>query len=415
MNACKAKVTGLCLASVLAFDVQGYSLSSSSWPQGQAEIRINLAASNPTGVNPPNIVAGGPSTVALQAAYIDAMNIWNASSTFFYIADTGSGWADPCVVPSGTGVNGVKFDTSQCGSAFGATTLAVQQNWFSGPALIQTGTVFNNNKSWDIYSGPYTGVAEFKRVAVHELGHGLGLQHEDVVPAIMNTLVGDLEAPQADDLAGVAQFYDVDADGIGLAFDNCPDAANPSQSDIDNDALGDDCDNDIDNDGVWNSSGNDIVNDPSPSSGSFYSFGPMSTNSAFSYAAQSFIAGISGDLESVTLPVYCPSGTITVSIRNASGSPSSGSPLASQVFNSASGLPSTYAGGVTFDFSSPAPLVAGNQYAVVLIASYDCRWFISSTSYAGGSAYLSTNNISWSSLGVDVGFSTFMLPSPTDN
>ena len=47
--------------------------------------------------------------------------------------------------------------------------------------------------------------------------------------------------------------FDSDSDGINNEADNCPDDANPNQEDIDNDTMGDACDDDIDNDLVDNS------------------------------------------------------------------------------------------------------------------------------------------------------------------
>ena len=47
-------------------------------------------------------------------------------------------------------------------------------------------------------------------LAMHELGHCLGLQHEDAVPSIMRTLIHRQEvqhAPSPDDQAGIAFLY----------------------------------------------------------------------------------------------------------------------------------------------------------------------------------------------------------------
>jgi len=87
---------------------------------------------------------------------------------------------------------------------------------------LETDIVFNSNKSWGIYSGALiNNVTDFQRVAVHELGHAIGLNHESNQISIMNPTISSIEKPQADDLNAVSQIYGVpkkyihDFDGDG--------------------------------------------------------------------------------------------------------------------------------------------------------------------------------------------------------
>ena len=83
--------------------------------------------------------------------------------------------------------------------------------------LTQAGVLFNTKYTWAVYDDPWeTGSfvdkADFQRVALHELGHCLGLDHEDDVPAIMGTAVSTgttIIDPQPDDINGVKAIYGV--------------------------------------------------------------------------------------------------------------------------------------------------------------------------------------------------------------
>jgi hypothetical protein len=83
-----------------------------------------------------------------------------------------------------------------------------------------------------------------------------------------NALVSDpadiYAGMSSDELAQLANFrgLDGDRDGVADAQDNCPDAANADQADLDGDGQGDACDNDIDGDGLSNSTENEIGTDP---------------------------------------------------------------------------------------------------------------------------------------------------------
>lgn len=62
--------------------------------------------------------------------------------------------------------------------------------------------------------------------------------------------------PPSDSTDAAQADSDIDGDGIQNSRDNCPNIANPTQTDLDGDGIGDLCDADIDRDGVPNASDN---------------------------------------------------------------------------------------------------------------------------------------------------------------
>jgi hypothetical protein len=113
--------------------------------------------------------------------------------------------------------NGVEFAEQMCfGEPFDPGVLAVCQYFLDEEGhFLQTGIIFNN-KDWDwaVYDGPIREwEIDFRRVALHELGHFLGLGHEDSMPSIMSTFVGDVVSLQPDDIEGANSIYGEGAGG----------------------------------------------------------------------------------------------------------------------------------------------------------------------------------------------------------
>ena len=202
------RCTACALLALVLRPVDAYVLWDSKWPQAQATFHVDIPG------------AGG----LWDTAFENAMAEWSSSGfSYLIVRDT---YSNPCSISDDR--NGVSFSYDNCGSAFGAMTLAITHSLSIGDETVETDIVFNSNESWNVYAGPidyFSQIYDFRRVAVHELGHALGLDHEDDIPAIMSSHTGDVEVPQADDIAGVQALYglgDRHGDSIATATTIAP-------------------------------------------------------------------------------------------------------------------------------------------------------------------------------------------------
>jgi hypothetical protein len=179
----------------------GYVLEGQSWTLDRTvQMQLSLGG--------PKVLSDGFTSFNQSAE--DALNIWNQYLIHLQFAPV----LASLVIPDGNDDEMSAFFASTVfGDKFGSKALAVTVLSFRGDVLEQTDTVFNSASTWDSYRGALRPAAiDFHRVAIHEFGHTLGLDHPDehgqTVVAIMNSTISDLDTVQPDDIAGVKSLYD---------------------------------------------------------------------------------------------------------------------------------------------------------------------------------------------------------------
>ena len=190
-------------ALVVATKVHGFAVVGTSWPSGDITMHLQLGA-------PASALSDGATNWDDVAE--SALQEWNSQmgrSRFAALKNSGAAKAQ------GNRINNVFFSPNVYGEAFGSGVLAVTVSYRTTRNTTESDVVFNGNRTWDSWRGGLRAgsITEFRRVALHEFGHVLGLDHPDqgtppqIVEAVMNSRVSWNETLQPDDIAGVRSLY----------------------------------------------------------------------------------------------------------------------------------------------------------------------------------------------------------------
>lgn len=203
-------LAGSLAALVLTTAASGYTylLNSNTglplkWPEGTVKLRLMLGTS-------PVLIDGTNYSTSAQGA-ADTWNALLGSMQFQSTIATGT-------ASDRNRVNELAFAADIFGQPFdkdatkAKTILAVTTTWSLGNQRTEGDIIFNTAWKWDSYPGDRRPeIVDLHRVALHEMGHLLGLDHPDeasqTVSAIMNSHISNIDTLTMDDISGAQNLY----------------------------------------------------------------------------------------------------------------------------------------------------------------------------------------------------------------
>ncbi len=183
---------------MLATSLHAFEITGRKWPGGKTDFSINLSGTAPSGIG-------------WNSAFTSAIAEWNSRTPFQFTVIPES--QNPC---TNDRINAVDFAADLCGGEFGKNVLAVTLNSYSteilgAPSIYESDIVVNSGENFNIFDGnlgrPGLPGLDLQRIALHELGHAIGLDHSASVNAIMRPTISNLFHLQADDILAVETLY----------------------------------------------------------------------------------------------------------------------------------------------------------------------------------------------------------------
>jgi predicted Zn-dependent protease len=183
-------------AMVLLQLAQAYVLEGPKWPNGSNPVvQLELGSAGRT-------LSDG--NTSWNSAISPAIDMWNQVMGSIQLGRVMDSTAP---IASGDGRNSLSFGSSFFGHSFGGSTLAVTYYSYSGSRMTEGDIVFNTAWTWDSYRGALRSNPDIQRVALHEVGHLLGMAHSSLSSAIMYAYINNSYQLTADDIAGIQSLY----------------------------------------------------------------------------------------------------------------------------------------------------------------------------------------------------------------
>ncbi|MCC6416323.1 MAG: matrixin family metalloprotease [Opitutaceae bacterium] len=171
------------------------------WKPGDIPMRLQLPA-------PPGVLIDG--STSYSTPVLNAMQQWNLQiGTVRLVGQVSAGTA----YAAGNRINEIVMDAKADGEDFSDNTLAITLTYRNGNTRTEADIVFNTKYTWDSYRGAQRNSEDIQRVALHELGHVLSMEHPDKadpkqsVAAIMNSRISNQDTLTNDDISGARWLY----------------------------------------------------------------------------------------------------------------------------------------------------------------------------------------------------------------